>query len=461
MPVNSFENYPMTWKPRINKNGDVPLYIEVARALEQDVRNGMLCPNDKLPPQRELADYLDMNLSTIARAFKLCTAKGLICGEVGRGTYIASDVLSNLPMLDESGLEHCINLGASHPLYEQNKYVVQILKRLIKKANVSSILKYSETSGRLAHRQSGQKWLSQFGLNVPVENLLISSGLQNSLAIILASLFHFGDKIVTNTVIYPGIKNIANNLGIQLIPIPYLGKSMDMNYLVQICRNENIKGIYVIPDHHNPTTIFMSEKERADLSDIIMQYGLICIEDATYSFLSSVKHTPISSLISKQSIYISTVSNAFSAGLRVAYMSMPPAYSEKLKNGNSSINVMAAPLEAEIVSQLIDSGLAQKIVQEKITELHQRNNLVNKYLSDYVILGNENSQFRWLELPAKWTGKHFESVAKENGVQVFCCERFIVGSAIINPAVRLAISTPQNVNDLKMGLQVLKDILSK
>ena len=84
MPVNSFENYPMTWKPNILKNGAVPLHIEIAEKLEHDIRDGVIQPNEKLPPQRELADYLDVNLSTIAKAFKLCAAKGLISGETGR-----------------------------------------------------------------------------------------------------------------------------------------------------------------------------------------------------------------------------------------------------------------------------------------------------------------------------------------------------------------------------------------
>lgn len=459
MPVNSFENYPMTWKPNISKTGEIPLYIEVAQALERDVRSGQLKPNDKLPPQRELADYLDVNLSTIARAFKLCTAKGFISGEVGRGTFVSSDVLSNLPMLDQCGLEQCINLGASHPLYEQNKYVVEILKQIIKKANISSLLEYAETSGRIGHKQSGQHWLSQFGVNVSVEQVLITSGLQNSLAIILTSLFHFGDKIVTNSVVYPGIKNIANSLGIQLIPIPYIGQRMNLDYLHQLCKNEKIKGIYVNPDHQNPTTIDMSEKERKELSLIIKQYDLICIEDATYSFLSTIQNTPITSIVPEQSIYISTVSNSLSAGLRVAFLTMPLPFLEKLKKGNSDINVMSAPLEVEITSQLIKTGVAQKIIQEKIISLQQRNKLVNAYLSDYQVQGILNAQFRWLPLPLRWTGKQFEMMAKEKGVQVFCCERFIVGSAMVEPAVRLAISTPKSMDELELGLQILKKLM--
>ena len=75
MPVNSFDNYPMSWKPDI-KNLKPPIYKSLAELLEDDIKKGVLKPGDKLPPQRELADFLDLNLSTITRAFKLCEQKG-------------------------------------------------------------------------------------------------------------------------------------------------------------------------------------------------------------------------------------------------------------------------------------------------------------------------------------------------------------------------------------------------
>ena len=78
MPVNSFDNYPMSWKPQI-EHGAAPIYLAIAEQLEKDIRSGVLAPGTKLPPQRELADFLDVNLSTVSRAFKNCEQKGLIC----------------------------------------------------------------------------------------------------------------------------------------------------------------------------------------------------------------------------------------------------------------------------------------------------------------------------------------------------------------------------------------------
>lgn len=460
MPVNSFENYPMTWKPHILKNGAVPLHVAIAEKLEHDIRDGVIQPNEKLPPQRELADYLDVNLSTIAKAFKLCAAKGLISGETGRGTYVSSDVLSNLPMLDETGLEHCINLGASHPPYGQNRYVSDTLKLMLKKTNIiSNIFEYSGITSRKSHQQSGAAWMGRFGLQVEEDQILLTCGLQNALAVTLASLFQYGDKLATNAVIYPGIKNIANNLGIQLLPIPYIDQCMDLRGLIQTCKNDTVKGLYLIPDHHNPTTIYMEQEEREAIAEIAREHQLICIEDGTYSFLNERPHMPVTALIPERSVYISSVSNSLSPGFRIAFVYMPPDYTEQMINGNSNINVMAPPLEAELVSQLIDSGSAEKMIDEKKEELLIRNKIVDGYFQKYHLYGGACSQFRWLLLPRRWSGRKFEQAAKERGVQVFGNERFIVGKATVAPAVRLAVSTPKSLDHLEQGARILADLL--
>ena len=52
MPVNSFDNYPMTWKPD-KQLLKAPLYTSLAKLLEKDIIEGRLTAETKLPPQRE------------------------------------------------------------------------------------------------------------------------------------------------------------------------------------------------------------------------------------------------------------------------------------------------------------------------------------------------------------------------------------------------------------------------
>ena len=90
MPVNSFESYPMSWRPVRTALGPVPLYLALAAALEHDVRKGVLPPGTRLPPQRELADFLDIDFTTVTRAYGVCRAKGLVYGVTGRGTFVSA-----------------------------------------------------------------------------------------------------------------------------------------------------------------------------------------------------------------------------------------------------------------------------------------------------------------------------------------------------------------------------------
>ena len=70
IPINYFESYPMSRKPDLS-NTKPPIYLALVRQLEDDIKAGILKPGTKLPPQRELADYLDINLSIVSRAFKM------------------------------------------------------------------------------------------------------------------------------------------------------------------------------------------------------------------------------------------------------------------------------------------------------------------------------------------------------------------------------------------------------
>ena len=136
MPVNSFENYPMSWKPELEKEKG-HLCTLLAEQLERDIADRVLMPGTKLPPQRELADYLDINLSTVARAFKICSQKGLLSSSVGRGTYVAYDVATRIsaqaPAKEEKPIELGVMMPETVPQEEINILLKEIMEVLIVK----------------------------------------------------------------------------------------------------------------------------------------------------------------------------------------------------------------------------------------------------------------------------------------------------------------------------------------
>lgn len=136
MPINSFENYPMSWKPQLSDR-TAPIYLKLAKQLEQDIKTGKLKPGDKLPPQRELADFLDLNLSTITRTYKICLEKGLICAKVGQGTFISSDVNSSDILLYSHEQPSLIEMGTVHPPYNENKKIISFIKNILTQPDIN------------------------------------------------------------------------------------------------------------------------------------------------------------------------------------------------------------------------------------------------------------------------------------------------------------------------------------
>ncbi|MBY5811281.1 GntR family transcriptional regulator, partial [Rhizobium leguminosarum] len=75
------------WLPDISR-GSGPVYLRLADSIESAISSGALPAGSKLPPQRNLAYDIGVTIGTIGRAYALVHERGLVAGEVGRGTYV-------------------------------------------------------------------------------------------------------------------------------------------------------------------------------------------------------------------------------------------------------------------------------------------------------------------------------------------------------------------------------------
>lgn len=458
MPINSFENYPMTWKP--NKDQlTAPLYRSIADLLELDIINGYLAPNTKLPPQRELADYLDINLSTITRAFKICELKGLIYGTTGKGTFVSPNAGSTISIADIKIEKSYVDLGIIKPYDETNSIVSEATKNVLAKGYLEKLLDYGNPLGTPYQRMSGVKWLKKYNMNVNINNIAITSGAQNALTLTLISLFRSGDKIAVDMHTYPNFIELANMLNIQLIPIEGDLFGMNPEELDAQCKLNNIHGIYLIPSCNNPTAILMNMGRRKELAKVIKRNNLILIEDAIFSFIAPANYMPITSFIPEQSIYISSISKSLCPGMRVAFMVYPEKYSSNIIRGIYNINIKTPALNTEIIAELINTGMADKIVEEKISLSKERNEIYKKYFNIENPNENPNSFFRLLPLDQRFDADQFEKYALDHGVHIYHSNRFLVGNYENRQFLRISLSSPSSSSELETGLNILKNLL--
>ena len=163
MPVNSFANYVFSWRPDVSQLTR-PRYLALANMLETDIRSGRLAPGAKLPPQRELADYLDLNFTTVTRAYDLCREKRLIYGVTGRGTFvmpqpgIAAAGLTGAPEAIELGVVNGFDrVGLGH--------VTAAAAQVLGKGYLERLNSRAEVSGYFHQRAAAVRYLAGHGFS--------------------------------------------------------------------------------------------------------------------------------------------------------------------------------------------------------------------------------------------------------------------------------------------------------
>lgn len=448
------------WKPK-TIDLDKPFYISIADAMENDVRKGVLAPGQKMPPHRKLADIIGVNVSTVSRAYREAERRGLVTGTVGRGTYVAGDGGESGFMDPQARSGKIIDMSHVLPLYECEPDLSILAEKVLSKKNISKYAAYADPAGFPEHREIGAQWAGRAGISASVESTLVCAGAQHGIFCALSALFEPGDRIATDSLTYPGIKSAARTLGLRLEPVASDEGGMSEEDLERVCRRNHVKGLYLIPDLHNPTAAVMDQKKRKALAAVIEKENLLLIEDGTFSFVSHPREKALSALVPERSVYVAGLSKAFYGGLRVSFLQAPKEWRMRLAKAILETVWMAAPLGAALASECIQSGLADRIIADKLIENERRLVSAKKLLAGGSIKGVKGAPFLWLELPEPWNGRDFESEAKEKGVKIFGAEKFMVGGGTPPRAVRISLTAAGSFGEVEEGLGILGAMLEK
>lgn len=457
MPVNSFDNYELSWKPDRSRI-EPPLYLGLASMLERDILSGALSSGTKMPPQRELADYLDVSLNTITRVYTLCVKKGLLRAVTGRGTFVSGTMPAGRNVIEPgSGTGRALALDIATPVFTGAEPLLQLIREVLDSPEAAGFFRYTNPLGTTAQRAAAARWLELFGISAGAERVLITNGTQNALNLTLSALFSDGDRIAVDRYTYANFIGLANMLNITLVPVGGDSSGMSAAELERLLRTVPVKGIYLSPSCSNPQALCMPMERRQELAAVISGHGLMLIEDDCYAFLRGEQLTPLSVLAPENSIYLSGVNKAIAPGLRIAFMHYPLRLKETLESAVYNCNLVAGPLNAEIARRIIESGLHLRCIRRQ-RELVGRRSAI---YAEYFPLTNPCSCYQWLPLPDGVTGRFFEALAAKEGVRVYGSERFLAGDADGRHYLRVSTAAAESEGELRAALRTVRRLISE
>lgn len=427
MPVNSFESYPMSWKPRREDLPPGPLYLALAAKMEADIASGILGVGTRLPPQRELADFLDINFTTVTRAYELCREKGLIKGVVGRGTFVASE------LCDYSVVRAFPEIGED--------LLSAAARRVVLRESAAKFFTYSSRDGAADDREAGRLWLKRCGVEVSADDVTVFPGVQSALSVTLLTLLHAGDALAVDTFTYSNLIHLARLAHVRPVAVEGDEGGMLPDALERlVAEDSRVKGVFLMPNCANPTTITLSEARKDELMRVAERHGLLVLEDDASLEKPKSSVRTLFSRLSDRTVYFAGTTRLLAPGLRVTFVATPSELTASLRSGLHHLAIKASALESAILSELIRSGDAERILREKACAARDANAAFDRVFGGDG--GLSTRLFRTLELVSSdKRGERIEAELSAAGFRVCHSYRFAVRAGETRSFLRVSVSS--------------------
>jgi DNA-binding transcriptional MocR family regulator len=449
-----------SWTPEL-RQADGPIYLALADAMAADIAAGRLRPGQSLPAQRALAEELDVDLTTVTRAYKEAQRRGLIEATVGRGTFVSGGESARPKPVPQSPVDMTMNLPPQPDDAALTDRLARGLAAVQRRPDLLSLLSYSHSAGTEQDRAAGAEWLRPRLGDIAGARVVIGAGAQATFAALLTTFAGPGDTVVTEAMTYPGFRSLAAHLGVKLVGVEMDAEGLVPEALDEACRAHQPKAIYCTPTIHNPTTATMSEPRRAAIAAVARQHALPIIEDDVYGHLASDAPAPLAMHAPERTYYVHSLAKIIAPGLRIAYCVAPDiAAAMRLGAAVRAMTLMAAPLMAALATQWIGDGSARAILDAVRHEAAARQRMVGQILTGATYVAHPEGHHLWLSVPAEWNPAEFASYLRPRGVAIVASDAFTAQTAA-PAAVRLSLGAATDRAQLEHILHLVAATLAQ
>ena len=437
-----------------------PRYLAVASAIADAVAEGVLRSGDQLPPQRQLAASLAMDLTTVSRAYAEARHQGLLAATVGRGTFVqAPERLPAMRADPVTGIDMMMNC----PPQVQQPAPLDLLREgwdwMLTNGDMRSVRTYHAGAGSIRSRDAAVEWLRPTMGAIHPDRVVVCAGAQCALTALLTTLARPGDTVLTEALTYPVFRALAAQLGIRLVSVVSDSEGLMPDALANACEVLRPKAIYCIPTIQNPTTVTIPIDRRRALAKVVLRQKLIMIEDDPYGMLPSQPLPSISSFAAKNAYYICTVSKSLSPGLRTAFVVTPDLLkATRLAEATRAVSLMASPFLTGLVVHWIEQGTAHILRDGIRQEAAARQVMAHDQLAGYTMAAHPEGLHIWLTLPSHLNRLDFTAHIRRQGLALVPSDAFLVAAGAPN-AFRICVGAADSRADLYDAFQLIADAL--
>ncbi len=359
----------------------------------------------------------------------------------------------------------------SFPIAELKEIACEVLEE-----DGAAALQYGTTEGDTRLRELLVERYRNFGLNISLDNLVISTASQQGLDLLGKILLNPDDEVICGLPSYLGGLSAFTSYGAKMVGIPFDKHGMRSDELRRVLeemknRGKKPKFIYVIPDFQNPAGITMPASRRKEIIALAHEFDVLIVEDSPYREIRfEGEHQPMMYALdgTEQVITLGTFSKTFVPGFRIGWMIAHPAIIDKFVMAKQSADLCTPVFVQKIAAKYLEKGYFEKNLEKIIRSYREKRDLMlegfRKHMPEGVSWTEpEGGLFLFLTLPPQLDSEKLFLKAVEKHVafvmgSVFHCNDCGKNTMRINFSY---VSREQNIEGVKRLAGVIREAMEE
>jgi DNA-binding transcriptional MocR family regulator len=380
------ETTDVTWNPQPVHHGTK--YTGIVEQLRTAIQTGELRPGDRLPTHRALAGALGVTISTVTQAYAEAARAHLIGGEVGRGTFVLSNsadaqLFAATALITPTGSTSSVDLSANTPAIDRRS--TALVDGITELATRGSLTEgYPSGATLLRGRLAMAELLRRGRVDRREHEIVLTAGAQHALLVTLLLLCGPGSRVLAEELTFPGLKSVARQLRIELIPVRADSHGIVPDDLDRQAKRSSASALVCVPALQNPTGASMNDERLHAVAAVARRRNMILIEDDVYRALTNCES--LSSVAPERTVLITSVSKTVEPALRLGAIAGPVDLIGPLAKEAHLSTWMAATASVELFARWCVDGTAQRRVAWQRAEVMARWRMAESVFGDSALI---------------------------------------------------------------------------
>ncbi len=391
-----------SFQPTLDPASTEPVYLQLARAVTEEIRRGRFRPGDPLPGSRSLAEQLGVARNTVLAAYRELADQGLLEAAQGAGSVVARTLppafaltraapalgfdLPRAPGTGDAGRgRDLIQVGTGNPdpLHLPGDALALAYRRALT-VNARATLTGDDPQGHPQLREALASLLS-LSRAVPArpEQVLVARGAQLALHLVLQALLAPGDGVAVEALGGRWTWEAVARAGGRCLPVPVDGDGLDVAALEALASTERLRAVLVTPRRHYPTLVPLAEPRRAALLALAAARRFAVVEldlDTEFQFDGAPARPLAAEDRASVVIHLGLLSKALSPGLRLGFVHAPAPLLPGLRAARAAFDRHGDPVLERALAELLETGELQRHLNKMHQAYRHRRDLLSAAL---------------------------------------------------------------------------------